>query len=76
LTLSTDFPEAPILPSEWISQAEAAQLRGVSRQAISKLVRQGRLSSIVVGGHTLVSRTEVLAFQRRTAGRRKDRPAE
>jgi excisionase family DNA binding protein len=76
LTLSTDFSEEPILPSDWISQAEAAQLRGVSRQAISKLVRQGRLSSIVVGGHTLVSRTEVLAFRRRAAGRRKDRPAE
>ena len=74
--MSTYFCEEPILPSDWISQAEAAQLRGVSRQAISKLVRQGRLSSIVVGGHTLVSRAEVLAFRRRAAGRRKDRPAE
>jgi excisionase family DNA binding protein len=76
LTLSTYSCEEPILPSDWISQAEAAQLRGVSRQAISKLVRQGRLSSIVVGGHTLVSRAEVLAFQRHAAGRRKNKPAE
>ena len=76
MTLSTEFYEEPILPSDWISQAEAAQLRGVSRQAISSLVRQGRLSSIVVGGHTLVSRAEVLAFQRRATGRRKNRPAE
>lgn len=76
MTLPIDFSEAPILPAEWTSQAEAAQLRGVSRQAISKLVQQERLSSIVVGGHTLVSRTEVLAFQRRTAGRCKGRPDE
>ncbi len=76
MTLSIHSCEEPILPADWISQAEAAQLRGVSRQAISKLVRQGRLSSIVVGGHTLVSRAEVLAFQRRAAGRRKDKPAQ
>jgi excisionase family DNA binding protein len=69
--LSTDFSEELISPSDWISQAEAAQLRGVSRQAISKLVRKGRLKSIVVGGHTLVSRIDVLSFSPRAAGRPK-----
>jgi len=69
--LSTNFPQERISPSEWISQAEAAQLRGVSRQAISKLVRKGRLKSLVVGGHTLVSRADVVSFQPRTAGRPK-----
>jgi excisionase family DNA binding protein len=69
--LSTNFPEEPITPSAWISQAEAAQLRGVSRQAISKLVRQGRLKSLVVGGHRLVSRADVLSFRPRAAGRPK-----
>ena len=39
--MSTNFPEEPLLPSDWISQAEAARLRGVSRQAIAKLVRNG-----------------------------------
>jgi len=69
--LSTNFSGELISPSEWISQAEAAQLRGVSRQAISKLVRKGRLKSIVVGGHTLVCRADVLSFNPRTAGRPK-----
>jgi excisionase family DNA binding protein len=51
------------------SQAEAAQLRGVSRQAISKLIRKGQLKSMVIGGHTLVSRADVLSFQSCAAGR-------
>jgi excisionase family DNA binding protein len=67
--LSTHFPEESIVPSDWISQAEAAQLRGVSRQAIAKLVRKGRLRSVVIGGHTLVNRAEVLSFRPRPAGR-------
>jgi excisionase family DNA binding protein len=67
--LSTNFQQGSIAPSDWISQAEAAQLRGVSRQAISRLVRRGRLKTLVIGGHTLVSRADVLAFQPRAAGR-------
>jgi excisionase family DNA binding protein len=69
--LSTNFPEEPFIPSDWISQAEAAQLRGVSRQAIAKLVRKGRLKSAVVGGHVLVNRADVLSFRPRAAGRPK-----
>jgi excisionase family DNA binding protein len=74
--LSTNFPQEPIVPSDWLSQAEAAQLRGVSRQAIAKLVKKGRLKSIVVGGHILVSRSDVLSFQPRAAGRPKSEPEE
>ena len=69
--MSTNLSSHPIDSSDWISQSEAARLRGVSRQAISKLVRTGRLASIVIGGHTLVSRAEVVAFQPRAAGRPK-----
>jgi len=76
LTVSTNFPDHPLDSSDWVSQSEAARLRGVSRQAISKLVRNGRLTSIVIGGHTLVSRAEVLAFQPRSAGRPKARADE
>jgi excisionase family DNA binding protein len=67
--LSTNFPEEPLSPADWVSQAEAAELRGVSRQAISKLVRKGRLKSVVVGGHTLVSRADVVNFRPLSAGR-------
>jgi excisionase family DNA binding protein len=67
--LSTHFRNESIWPDDWISQAEAAQLRGVTRQAISKLVRKGRLASVVIGGHTLVKRADVLCFRPRAAGR-------
>lgn len=56
--------------SDWISQAEAARLHGVSRQAISKFVRTGRLRTLNVGGHVLVSRKDVLAFRPMPPGRR------
>lgn len=69
--MSTNFREEPISPSDWISQAEAAHLRGVTRQAISKLVRKGRLKALTIGGHTLVSRAEVLSFRPGAAGRPK-----
>jgi excisionase family DNA binding protein len=67
--LSTNFPSDQPDLSDWISQAEAAELRGVSRQAISKLIRTGRLKTFEVGGHVLVSRSEVLGFQPESPGR-------
>jgi excisionase family DNA binding protein len=60
-----------VLPSDWISLSEAARLRGVSRQAISKLVKKGRLKSIVIGGHVLVNRIDVEGFEPQEAGRPK-----
>lgn len=59
--------------SLWISQADAARKRGVSRQAIAKLVKQGRLRTLVVGGHTLVHGDDVIAFEPKSAGRPKSR---
>ena len=56
-------------PSNWISQAEAARLRGVSRQAIYDLVQRGRLRTVEVGNHTLVCRKEVQEFSPKTGGR-------
>jgi hypothetical protein len=49
-------------PEELISQAEAARTRGVSQQAISNLIRRGRLASVLIAGRTLVRRAEVEAF--------------
>nr|VFJ96273.1 MAG: Helix-turn-helix domain [Candidatus Kentron sp. LFY] len=45
---------------EWLSQADAARLRGVSRQAISKLVRKGRFRTLVIGGHVFVHKEDVI----------------
>jgi excisionase family DNA binding protein len=63
--MSTLFPEL----NEWISQAEAARLRGVSRQAIALLVKKGRLATIKVGGRLLVRRKDVEDFTPDPAGR-------
>ena len=52
-----------------ISQSEAARLRGVSKQAITSLIRRGRLTSVDVAGHTLVLRSEIESFVVRPKGR-------
>lgn len=54
---------------EWISQADAARLRHVSRQAISRLIKRGRLATAQVAGYVLVRRKDVLEFKPRSAGR-------
>lgn len=70
MSTSTQFAD-PVEPSEWISQAEAARLRGVSRQAIAKLVSSGRLRTLEIGGRAFVLKTDVLNFEPHPAGRPK-----
>lgn len=55
-------------PGQWISQAEAAKLRGVSRQSIAGLVRKGRFKTLLIGGKTLLRRAEVEEFQPKPPG--------
>ncbi len=52
-----------------ITQAEAARLRGVSREAIYDLVARGRLNVVEIGGKKFVSRSEVMNFEERPVGR-------
>ncbi len=59
--------------SDWVSQADAARLRGITRQAISRLVNRGRLTTLSVAGRRLVSRTDVLAFESSPTGRKKSK---
>jgi excisionase family DNA binding protein len=54
---------------DWITQAEAARVRGVSPQGISDLIRRGRLQTLRIGGKTFVRRSEVEAFTPTTGGR-------
>jgi len=60
-----------INPLDWISQTKAAKLRGVSRQAIWKLVTKGRIKSVEIGGHRFVSLADVESFRRGRPGRLK-----
>jgi len=56
---------------DWISQAEASRLRGVSRQAIAKLLKNGRFRSFEIGGRVFVSKADVMNYKQRKAGRPK-----
>lgn len=58
-----------VAKNDWISQAEAARIRRVSRQAISRLIKRGRLNTTTVAGYVLVSRKDVVEFKPRMAGR-------
>lgn len=60
-----------INPDDWISAAEAARLRGVSRQAINKMINAGRISTVEVGGRKLLKKSEVISYQPLKSGRPK-----
>lgn len=57
-----DRPKESVEPGAWISQAAAAQMRGISRQAIADLVARGRLQTLEIGGKVLVRRSDVAEF--------------
>jgi hypothetical protein len=55
-------------PNDLMRQASAARLRGVSPAAIARLISRGRLKKYEIGGVPLVSRSEVLNFERQPPG--------
>ena len=63
--MSTHFPNS----HDWVSQAEAARIRGVTRQAIAKLIKKGRLKTLEIGGKILLLRAEIQGFKPEPAGR-------
>ncbi len=58
-----------------LSQAEAARIRSVSKQAIAKLIARKRLSAREIGGRKLVRRSEVEAFVPMPLGRPRKKAA-
>jgi excisionase family DNA binding protein len=52
-----------------ITTTKAAELRGVSQQAITDLIRRGRLHVVEIAGKRLLRRSEVLAFKKEKGGR-------
>lgn len=55
-------------PAQWLSQAEAAEIRGVSRQAIAGLLKKGRFTTLSIGGKILLKRSEVEEFKPKPPG--------
>lgn len=56
-------------PSDLITPAEAARIRGVSRAAIADLIKRGRLRPHEVGGRPFLSKAEVESFTPEITGR-------
>lgn len=69
LTMSTHLSEGNPATADWISQAEAARIRGVSRQAIARLIKKGRFRVFRIGGKVLLRRSEVKAYEPEQSGR-------
>jgi len=58
-------------PDDWVTPAEAARMRGVSRQAIANLIGRGRFDVLRVGGRVFLRRADVESFSANPAGRRR-----
>jgi predicted DNA-binding protein (UPF0251 family) len=57
-------------PEGWITQAEAARIRGVSQQAIDNLVKRNRFKTLNLGGKTLLNRIDVANYRPKPPGPR------
>lgn len=54
---------------ELITPAEAARLRGVTRSAITDLMKRGRLETVEIGGRPFLRRADVERFAPEITGR-------
>ena len=54
---------------DWISQAEAARIRGISSAGIVSLMKRGRLETLEIAGKVLVKRKQIEEFLPRRGGR-------
>ncbi|HEY9286254.1 MAG TPA: helix-turn-helix domain-containing protein [Pyrinomonadaceae bacterium] len=59
-------------PGDLVTVAQAAEMRGVTRQAINHLVRQGKLKGVDIAGVRFLLRSEVESFQPDSGGRPKE----
>jgi hypothetical protein len=61
--------------TDLVTQAEAARIRGVSREAIYGLVAREKLTVIEIGGQKFLRRSEVENYQPQPGGRPASAPA-
>jgi predicted DNA-binding protein (UPF0251 family) len=69
LTMSTHLLRPQVAADDWMSQADAARIRGVSRQAIARLIKKGRFRILTIAGKTLLKRSDVMNYKREQPGR-------
>jgi excisionase family DNA binding protein len=66
---STILSKKDLVTDKWVSQSEAARIRDVSPQAIGRLVKKGRFSTLRIGGRVLLDRSEVENYKPKRKGR-------
>jgi excisionase family DNA binding protein len=69
LKSSTTLSKKDLVANEWVSQSEAARIRGVSPQAIGRLIQKGRFRTLRIGGKVLLNRREVKNYKPKRTGR-------
>jgi predicted DNA-binding protein (UPF0251 family) len=69
--MSTHFVSNLKSKNDWVSQAEAARIRGVSRQAIARLVSKKRFQVLRVAGRAFLNRGDVERYTAEAPGRPK-----
>jgi excisionase family DNA binding protein len=69
LRSSTTLSKKDLVANEWVSQSEAARIRGVSPQAIGRLIQKGRFRTLRIGGKVLLNRREVKNYKPKRTGR-------
>jgi hypothetical protein len=70
---STTLSKKKSLAKEWISQSEAARIRNVTPQAISRLIKKGRFRTLEIAGKVLLDRREVKNYKPKPTGRPRKR---
>jgi len=69
LSNSTHFAKKELLAGDWISQSQAARIRGVSQEAIAHLIKKGRFRVLRIAGKVLLNRLEVEKYKTKPTGR-------
>jgi hypothetical protein len=69
LNNSTTLSKKKVVARGWVSQSEAARLRGVTPQAIGRLVKKGRFRTLLIAGKVLLDRREVENYKPMPTGR-------
>jgi len=60
-------------PKELVGPKTAAQMRGVTKQAIDGMIRRGRLKTVVIDGHTFLLKKDIENYQPSVGGRPKSK---
>jgi hypothetical protein len=65
----TTLSKKDLAADQWVSQSEAARIRGVTPQAIENLMKKGRFRTLRIGGRVLLDRREVENYEPKRTGR-------